>query len=355
MKKILAAFAGNTVFANILLLLIFLARRLWPQRHDPGGISRIFPGHDLYISVSYPGADPEETEEGISRKIEEAIEEIEGIDQYTTRSSEGVATAQIEVDENYDVQDILDKVRSKVDAISTFPEDAEAPVISEITLKESVLMLSLTADMSEKRLKEWAYAMEDEIQQLPEISQASIFGAREYEIGIEVPESRLREYGLTFDQVVTAIQRSNLNLAGGTIRSQGEEIRIRTLGRKYRGRDLADIVVLADAQGRHITLDRLAVIDDGFTQDPIRARINGRPAVLINVMKTPEEDSLTISRAVHRFIKEKTGKSCRRARTSVSSMMPRTCSRTASICWSRTASSAFFWSFFCSGFSWTCG
>ena len=304
MKKILAAFTGNTVFANILLLLIFMAAGFALNSM----IREIFPEFSLdmiSISVPYPGADPEETEEGISRKIEEAIEEIEGIDQYTTRSSEGVATSQIEVDENYDVQDILDKVRSRVDAISTFPVDAEAPIISEITLKESVLMLGLSADMSERRLKEWAYAMEDEIQELPEVSQVTISGTREYEIGIEVSESRLREYGITFDQVVTALRQSNLNLAGGTLRTQGEEIRVRTLGRRYTGRDLADIVVLAGPGGEHITLSRLAVIDDGFAQDPIRAKVNGKPAVLVNVLKTQAEDALVISRAVHRFVKEK--------------------------------------------------
>ena len=304
MKKVLAAFASNTVFANILLLLIFLAAGFALNSM----IREIFPEFSLdmiSISVPYPGADPEETEEGISRKIEEAIEEIEGIDQYTTHSSEGIATAQIEVDENYDVQEVLDKVRSTVDGISTFPVDAEAPIISEITLKESVVMLALSADMSERRLKEWAYAMEDEIQQLSDISQATISGTRDYEIGIEVSESRLREYGLTFDQVVSAVRQSNLNLAGGTLRTQGEEIRVRTLGRKYTGRDLADIVVLAGPDGERITLDRLAMIDDGFAQDPIRAKVDGRPAVLINVLKTQAEDALVISRAVHKFVTER--------------------------------------------------
>lgn len=304
MKNTLAAFARNTVFANILLLLIFLS----------GGIAinsmirETFPEFSLdmiSISVPYPGADPEETEEGISRKIEEAIEEVEGIDQYTTQSAEGIATVQIEVDENYDVQKVLDKVRSEVDAISTFPEDAEEPIISEMTIQDSVLLLALSGEMSERRLKEWAYRMKDEIQQLPAISQVSTFGARDYEINIEVSESRLREYGLTFDQVVGAVRQSNLNLAGGTIRSQGEEIRVRTLGRKYTGKELAKIVVLARPQGEIITLDRLATIDDGFTEDPIRARVNGEPTVLIDVLKTEEEDALAISRALHDFVEKK--------------------------------------------------
>ncbi len=220
MKRVMAAFARNTVFANIVLVMIFLA----------GGIATMsmirenFPEFSLdmiTISVPYPGADPEEVEEGISRKIEEAIEGLEGIKQYTTQSSENVGTAIIEVKEDYDVSDVLEKVKSKVNAISSFPVDAERPIITELMLKDPVMLLYFSGDMSERRIKEWSERIKDEIQQLSEVSQVEIFGAREYEIGIEVSEERLREYGLTFNMVVDAIRRSSLNLAGGTVRTRG--------------------------------------------------------------------------------------------------------------------------------------
>jgi len=132
-----------------------------------------------------------------------------------------------------------------------------------------------------------------------------IFGARGYEISIEVSEKRLREYGLSFDRVVDAIRRNSLNLAGGTIRTQGEEIRVRTMGRKYTGETLSSIVVLARPEGEIITLDRLATINDGFTEDPINALINGEPSVLLIVYKTQEEDALVISEAVKKYISQK--------------------------------------------------
>jgi len=304
MKRVLAAFARNTVFANIVLILIFLAAWL----ATISMIRETFPEFSLdliTISVPYPGADPEEVEEGISRKIEEAIEGLEGIKQYTTESSENVGTATIEVKEDYNIDDVLDRVRTEVNAISTFPVDAEKPVITELMLKDPVMLLYLSGDMSERRIKEWSEKIKDEIQQLPEVSQVGIFGAREYEIGIEVSEERLREYGLTFDMVVDAVRRSSLNLAGGTIRTQGEEIRMRTMGRKYTGEALASIVVLARPQGEIITLDRLANIKDGFTEDPINSMINGEPSVMLIVYKTKEEDALTISEAVQQFIKQK--------------------------------------------------
>jgi multidrug efflux pump subunit AcrB len=304
MKRVLAAFARNTVFANIILVLIFLS----------GGIAAMsmirenFPEFSLdmiTISVPYPGADPEEVEEGISRKIEEAIEGQEGIKQYTTTSSENVGTAVIEVKEDYDVSDVLEKVRSRVDAISSFPVDAEKPVITELTLKDPVMLVYFSGDMSERRIKEWSERIKDEIQQVPEVSQVEIFGAREYEISIEVSEKRLREYGLNFDRIVDAIRRNSLNLAGGTIRTQGEEIRVRTMGRKYTGETLSSIVVLARPEGELITLDRLATINDGFTEDPINALINGEPSVLLIVYKTQEEDALVISEAVQKYISQK--------------------------------------------------
>jgi len=304
MKRVMAAFARNTVFANIVLVLIFLA----------GGIATMsmirenFPEFSLdmiTISVSYPGADPEEVEEGISRKIEEAIEGLEGIKQYTTQSSENVGSAIIEVKEDYDVSDVLEKVKSKVNAISSFPVDAERPIITELILKNPVMLLYFSGDMSERRIKEWSERIKDEIQQLSEVSQVEIFGAREYEIGIEVSEERLREYGLTFNMVVDAIRRSSLNLAGGTVRTRGEEIRVRTMGRKYTGEALSSIVVLARPEGEIITLDRLAFINDGFTEDPINALINGEPSVLLIVYKTQEEDAMVVSEAVQKYLLQK--------------------------------------------------
>ncbi len=305
MKRVLAAFARNIVFANIVLLLIFVA----------GGfavkfmVRENFPEFSLdmvTITVPFPGADPAEIEEGISQKLEEALESIEGIKLVTTYSSENTGTALIEIHKDYDVDRVLDRIRTKVDAISTFPVDAEKPIITELLLKDPVVLLYLSGNMTERRLKEYAERLKDELQELDGVSQVDIFGSREYEIAVEVSEERLREYGLTFSAVSDAIRRSNINLAGGTLRTQGEEIRIRTVGRKYTGRELADIVVLASTSGDIITLDRIATIKDGFTEDPIQAFINGEPSVLIVVNKTKEEDALAISESAAAYIKKKT-------------------------------------------------
>ncbi len=304
MKRVLAAFVKNIVFANIILLLIFIVGGFALKSM----VRENFPEFSLdmiTITVPFPGADPEEIEEGISRKLEEAIEGIEGIKLYTTYSSENSGTTLIEIHENYDVDKVLDRIRTKIDAISTFPVDAEKPIITELLLKEPVVLLYLSGDMSERRIKEYAERIKDELQELDSVSQIDIFGSRQYEIAVEISEERLREYGLTFSAVSNAIRKSNLNLAGGTIRTTGEEIRIRTVGRKYTGQELAEIVVLADPSGNIITLDHIATIKDGFTEDPIQAIINGKPSVLIVVNKTKEEDALAISTSVETFIDQK--------------------------------------------------
>ena len=304
MKKILAAFAANTVFANIVLVMIFMGGAL-----ALGSMLReSFPQFSLdmiSVQVAYPGADPEEVEEGIVLKIEEALEAIEGIKQYTTTSSENLGSASVEVQDGYDVSEVLDDVKSKIDSISTFPLDAEKPVVTEVLMKDSVMLLALSGALSEKQLKIFADQIRDEVRLLPGISQVEVFGARDYEISVEVSEEQLRRYSITFDQVARAIRKSSINLHGGTIRTQGEEIRVRTVGRKYTGEELADVVVLAGPGGELITLGRLATIRDGFTEDPINAVIDGVPAVFVMVFKTTEEDALHISNSVADYIRIK--------------------------------------------------
>lgn len=277
MRGFLGAFVRNTVFANILLAIIFMAgtfalfnivRETFPEMSND----------TVTVTVPWPGADPEEVEEGISRKIEEAIEGLEGIKRYETRSQENMGTARIEVLEDYDVDFVKERVRNAIDAISTFPLDAERPVTDRSVFRIPVTSIALWGDgLNERELKEWAESIREELQALPEVSQVQVMGSRPYEIGIEVSEVRLREYGITLSQVAQAVRGSSLNLSGGIIRTQGEEIRLRTIGRKYTAKELADIVVLARPNGDIITLDRIATIKDDFTEGRFHASTAGSP------------------------------------------------------------------------------
>ena len=302
MKSIYAAFARNVVFANILLGFFLIGGYLGATNM----VRELFPEFSLdiiTIGVPWPGADPEEVEEGIVRKIEEAIDGVEGIKQYDSASAENRAAVVVEVKENYDVFDVKERIRNQVDTVvDQFPEDAEEPIMEELTLRREVCLVALSgAGLTERKLKEWAEEVKDDLTALPGISQVRIFGARDYEIAIEISEEKLQEYSLSLGEVAALVRASNLNLSGGTVRTQGEEIRLRTMGRKYTGEELAEVVIKSSPDGDVITLGRIADIQDAFTEDPIISQFDGQPAITVSVLKTPEEDAIDISEKVNTY------------------------------------------------------
>ncbi len=301
MKKLLAAFASNVVFANIMIFLMFIvgAVSLLMMRRE------MFPEMSLdriQISVPYPGADPEEVEEGILRKIEDALQGEAGIKELMTSGSENVGTAIVTLDERADTRDVLDRVRGKVDSISTFPADAENPVVSEMLLEDPVMILAVSGEMPEDRMKEWAERVKADLLQLDAITVVEIFGARAYEISIEVSEIRLREFDLSLEEVTQAIRSYNVNIPGGLLRSETEDIRLRTIGRRYRGEELADIPVVTRPNGRVVTLGEIADIRDGFEQEAMRPGVDGNPALFLYVNKTAEQDAIDISKATIQYV-----------------------------------------------------
>ncbi len=304
MNRILGSMIRQNVLANVLMIVILGAGAY----AGTNMVREAFPDVPLdmiTVMVAFPGANVEEVEEGVSRKIEEAIDGLEAIKRYTTISSEGVSRSIIEITSGYPMEKARNLVENAVDAISTFPVDAEKPITTEVLTRREVLLLALWGDMDERTRKEVAEQFKDELQALPEISQVSVSGVRDYEIVIEISEPRLREYGLTFSQVAQALRHGSVNLSGGSLRTKGEQINIRAEGRKYTGEDIGSIVLLARPDGELITMDRVATIRDAFTEDPIIARFNGEPAVLISIFKTSDEDSIAVARVGHEFAANK--------------------------------------------------
>jgi multidrug efflux pump subunit AcrB len=304
MKKLLAAFASNVVFANIMIFLMFLlgAVSIMMMRRE------MFPEMSLdriQINVPYPGADPEEVEEGVLRKIEDALQGESGIKEVLAFASENMGTTIITVDESARTQVVLDRVRSKVDGISTFPVEAENPVISEMILEDQVMILAVSGRIPEARMKEWAEGIKQELLQLEPVTIVDIFGARDYEVSIELSEARLREHHLSMEQVMRSIQAHNLNVPGGLLRSENEVLRIRTLGRKYTGEKISTIPVITHPDGRVVKLGEVATVIDGFTEDAVRPGIDGQPALFIYIRKTANQDSLDISKAAMDFLERK--------------------------------------------------
>ncbi|AXQ13428.1 acriflavin resistance protein [Shewanella algae] len=303
-KGIIAWFARNNVAANLLMWILLI-----------GGIfsaflinKEVFPSFELNylrISVAYPGAAPQEIEEGITIKIEEAIQDISGIKKVTSVASEGVGSVTIEVEDGYDAKEVLDEAKLRVDAIATFPANIEKPDIYRIKPENNVIWVSVYGDMTLHDMKELAKEIRDEITNLPAVTRAEVTGVRDYEIGIEVSEDKLREYGLTFTQVAQAVQNTSIDLPGGSIRAQDGDILLRTKGQAYTGDDFANIVVSTRADGSRVMLPMVAEIKDDFEERLEYTRFDGMPAAIIEITSIDDQNALAIADQVKGFIAER--------------------------------------------------
>jgi multidrug efflux pump subunit AcrB len=303
-KTFLRNLFGNPVLANLLMLLILIC--------GLGGymfmIRESFPRFDLEVinvTVAYPGADPEEIEEGIAIKIEEALEGIEGVKNIKTVSKEGLCVATIECKEHTDVRKIKDKIKNAVDSITTFPVKAENPSISQVEFRDAVCSVVLWGDLPDYELKSLAEDYKDRILKIKGISQASISGVRDYEISIDIPEDVLRKYNISFEDVSNAVRKNGMNLSAGTLKTKHEDIRLKAEGRRYSAKDYWNIPVISRPDGTIIRLKDIAKVKDSFDENvKIYSLFNGHSAVSINIYKTGEEDSINIVKSLTAFIQK---------------------------------------------------
>jgi len=304
-KNIIRILIQNSVLANILMLLILISGIIASTTM----VKEIFPQFSLNVIsvvIPYPGADPEEIEEGICLKLEEALNGVEGVDNLILTAKEGSGSAIIECTENADISKVKDDVETQVNAITTFPSDSEEAIITELKLRKEVLRIAIWGNLPERQLKKTAQGMEKEILDLPGISQVDLIGIRDDEISIEVSEQNLRKYNIDFNDINNAVKNNGINLPAGTIKNSSEDIRIRVQGRRYSAKDYQDIPVLAKKDGTIITLGQIATIKDSFDIDSKSfVMFNGKPAVFISVYKTEQEDAIQISEEITKFIKAK--------------------------------------------------
>lgn len=294
-------FANNSVAAN-LLMLVLLAGGAYTAITITKEVQPRIETNYITVSVPYRGGTPRDVEEGVLVKIEEAIQDLEGIEEINSTAREGSGSVSIEVNTDYDVLEVLDRVKNRVDSISTFPAETERPTYERNTFTQEVIWVSVFGDVDERTLKEAARQMRDEILELPSVTRAELIGDRPYEIGIEVREETLRAYNMTLGEVADAVRRSSMDLPGGRIEAAGGDILLRTMGQAYVGRDFADIVVRTNPDGSRVLLSDIAEIKDGFVERERYSRHNGKPAVAIRVLSVGEQDALAASRAVRAFV-----------------------------------------------------
>ena len=301
---LIAWFAKNHVAANLLMFFIILLglyslftikRETFPEMNT-GMIN---------VQVLYRGGAPEEVERSVVVKIEEAIEGIQGIKEVSSTASEGSGMVQIEIEEGYDSNEIMDEIKLAVDGISTFPGETERPVISKRTWRNQAINVQVAGDLDESTLKELSEKIRDEMLALPEVTFVQEQGTRPFEISIEISEQTLRQFGLTLEQVSQVIRRWSIDLPGGAIRSDAGDIRLRTTGQAYTGEEYAEIVLLTRPDGTRVKLGDVAKIIDGFAEEESYSFFNGKRSFGINAMATEEEDPIKVAKAVREYVEER--------------------------------------------------
>lgn len=315
-------FTRNHVAGNFIMLLVLIAGfTTWFKLKK-----EIFPEISIdaiSVRIPYPNATPGESERGVVVPVEEAIADLQGIKKVRGTAAQNIGSVLVEVETGYDVRDVMGDVKSRVDAIENFPEEAETPVLEEILIKAPVMSVTLTADTDEATMRKLAERVRDDLltyqappatgfgtffarifSGVPKISQVEIAGTRPYEISIEVREEMLRELGLKLSDIAVAVRRSTLDLPGGSVRTASGEVILRALGKKYDAADMAGIPVRTNPDGSVVRLGSVAELHDGFEDVDISSRFDGEKAVVINIFRVGDEDTLALSELVRTYVRD---------------------------------------------------
>ncbi|MDQ7051004.1 MAG: efflux RND transporter permease subunit [Enterobacterales bacterium] len=301
---IIAWFTRNSVAANLLMIAIILIglfsystinKKMFPE----------FNSNTIVITIPLLGAAPEEVEKSVVLKIEGAVENIEGIKQMTSSAREGFGQVNLEIQSGYSMSEKMDEVQQMVDAIVTFPSHAEKPIVRKQEAQSNVLWISVYGNMDRKHRQKLAQEVRDEIVNLSEVNIAEVVGNRDYEISVEVSEAQLKKYRLTFDQIARSIKQSSVDLPGGSIKTEGGDILLRTKGQAYTGQEFSNMVVRTNPDGTRLLLKDIANVVDGFVESEGFARFDGLPTSTIRVNSTGDQNDLAIAAQVREYVANK--------------------------------------------------
>jgi len=298
-------FARNPVAANLLMITIVIVGLFSASRSIPLEVFPSFEIDAVNVSTAYRGATPHSIEDGITKRIEEAIYTIEGIKEINSRSSEGISFVTAQVDDGYEKREILNDIKLKVDALSTLPNGAEKPVVSLSTINPGVIQVAVVGEVSAKVLRITADTVRNDLLANNNITLVELLGVTNYEIGIEVSPKTLDDFNLSLADVSAAIQRSSVDISAGNVKTRDGDILVRADGQAYDQQEFAAIPVITQIGADPVLLGDIATINDGFEDQPLITRFNGKPAILIDVARTGKQSSLRTAETVRNYIKNK--------------------------------------------------
>jgi multidrug efflux pump subunit AcrB len=295
--------AGNHVAANLLMLLLVIGGLVSAKMIT----KEVFPSYDLdivNISMSYPGASPEEVEQGIILAMEEEIRSLENIERVTSTANEGSASVRVELLSGVNPDKSLQEIKNGIDRITSFPDDVERPIVSLVSRRREVLRLALYGDLDEYSLFGLAETVREDLIRLPQINQVELGGTRAPELAIEVPQHVLRAHNLTLEEVADTVRKAAVDIPAGGIKTQGGEILLRTSERRETALEFSNLKVISQQDGTELPLSSIATIREGFAETDREAWYNGKRAVTLSVYRTGDQTPIEISEAVHAYMEE---------------------------------------------------
>lgn len=300
----IAWMARNPVAANLLMAVVMVAGLIavFELRKE---VFPTFPTELIRVTVPYPGSSPTEVEEGILIKIEEAVQDMDGIEEVTAEARENVGTVLIQMVPNSEMTAALNDVTSRVNAIASFPREAEKPIIEEVLARVQTINLSIAGNLDEHALKRLAEEVREDLLATGTVTQIELAGVRDYEVAIELSDARLRQYGLSFDQVVELVRGASANLPGGNLRTDAGTISLRSQGQAYSGEDYRELTLITRADGTRLRLGDIADVRDGFSDQPVLSRLNGENGARLTIYTIGNQNALAVSRLVKDYVTTK--------------------------------------------------
>lgn len=300
---IIAWFVRNRVAANVAMVGLMVGG-LFAVR---GLRVEVFPEFSMdlvTVSVPYPGAAPEEIEKSVCSRIEEELDGLPGVERTTSTATEGMGVVAVELLRGAEVRTVLSDVKTRVDAITSFPADTERPIVDEFVARAQVINVAIYGQAEERSLKRLATEVRDDLLSNEIITQVVMTVARPDEISIELDEATMQRYGLSFDEVTAALRRGSLDLPGGAIRTQGGEILLRSIGQAYTGEEFAAIPLRTHPDGTQLVLGDVAQVVDGFAETDQAALFDGEPGVILQIFRVGDQNALDIAAEVKDYVAE---------------------------------------------------
>jgi multidrug efflux pump subunit AcrB len=305
MERLIAWWAHNPVAANLLMIGILLAGVLGFISMEREAFP-VFKPNQVEIEVAWPGAAPQEVEEQVIIRIEEALSDLDNVYRVYSTAAENMARIEVLTYAGVDINNFLDDVKNAVDSVNFLPRDVENPRVRRTVYRNEMMRVAVYgASMTERQLNRLAEDLRDEVARLPYVSIVELFGVRKEEVSIELSEEAMRRYGLSFDEVAAAVGGSSINLSSGNVRTATGDVRLRARNLADSEQDFANIVIRQSADGGIVRVRDVATVSDAFEDEEILATLNGMPSVLLQVMTSDTMQVVKASDAVKEWIEQR--------------------------------------------------